>query len=119
MKLRHKVPSAVLRSRPEPISERYEAEIERALRRAEKAWRQSERRAQKAEKRQEQKPTAANQRAYELVLAEAERLREEFEHLDRIMRQAPVPSAGNARHRAGQDDRLEYGLSGKSRRGKQ
>lgn len=112
MKLQHKV--HLRRSPdPEPISQRYQAEIDRSVRRAERAWRAAERRRAKAEKRATQEPTPVNVQALELVRAEAERLWLEFEELDRLMRGAPVPAAnrgaGQVRHRTGRDDRLQGG----------
>lgn len=119
MKLQHKV--HLRRSPdPEPISERYQAEIDRSVRRAEKAWRAVERRRVKAEKRASKEPTPGNVQALELVRAEAERLWREFEELDRLMRGAPVPSAnrgsGQVRHRTGRDDRLHGGTDDAKRR---
>lgn len=113
MKIQHKVPIS-LRLAPEANSERYQAEIDRAVHRAEKAWRQAERRRAHAEKRTQRAPTAENRQAYDLVRAEAERLWAEFEEVDRLMRQAPVSGvhagAGQVRHRTGCDDNLQLGI---------
>lgn len=119
MKIQHKIPIA-LKAKAEPISERYQAELDNARTRAERVWRQADRRRQRAEQHAAHQPTSANKLAHELVCAEAERLWAEFEELDRLMRQAPVSSvhsgAGQIRHRTGRDDNLQLGVHKRPRK---
>lgn len=120
MKIRHKVNVSRLKPKQEPISERYEAEIERALQRAEKACRRADRRRLRAEREYGQQPTPSKRQVWEAVCAEVERLWAEFEELDRLVRSAPVSSshagAGQTRHRSGRDDHLEQGVYKRPRR---
>lgn len=113
-RLSHRVPSEAFRSRPDEISERYQTEIDGSVARAERAWRKAQRRAERAEERYRKQPTVSRRELMVRVRAEAVRLRTEFEDLERLMKQVPVPAAnrgnGQVRQRTGRDDHLELGV---------
>ncbi|GHJ21662.1 hypothetical protein [Streptomyces albus] len=114
MKRHHKInhgwcpPSRDLRT-PDAMSPRYEAELETARRKAERAWRQARKVAERAEQRAAQRPTpttlADRDRARCLLLQRLDELR----RIEELMHCAPVSKQAKLAQRTGRQERLEIG----------
>jgi hypothetical protein len=102
----------------DPLSERYEAELDSARRRAEKAWRKAQKDVERAERRAAQRPDpetiAAREEARRLVLQRLDELRE----IEELMR-TPTHGATKAVHRTGREERLEVGVYAKPKKKRQ
>lgn len=97
MKMRHRVPNRP--PRPEPISERYQAEVdhataklERAYMRAQKRLEVAERRAHRVEVRAKPKP-----KDIEVAWAEVELRRQELAEIQKLMQPAGAPAKNRGR----------------------
>ena len=102
----------------DPTSERYEAELETARRRADKAWRKAQQDATRAERRAAKHTTpeniAARDEARRLVLQRLDELRE----IEELMH-TPTHSPTKAVHRSGREERLEVGVLKRSKKKRQ
>lgn len=108
MKLRHKINHGWQRP-SDPVSDRYQRQIDASLRKAEKAWRKAQKAVERAERVASQRPTpetiAARDEARRLVLQRLDELRE----IEELMR-TPTHAPATAVHRTGRQDRLEVGV---------
>lgn len=108
MKLKHKINHGWQRP-PEPVSDRYQREIDASLRKAERAWRRAQKALERAERKAAQQPSpetiAARDEARRLALQRLDELRQ----IEEIMR-TPTYAPTTAVHRTGRDDRLEVGV---------
>lgn len=117
MKLKHKINHGWQRP-SEPVTDRYQREIDASLRKAEKAWRQAQKAAERAERRAAQQPSpeamASRDEARRLVLQRLDELRliEELMH-------TPTHAPTAAVHRTGRQDRLEVGSYEKPKKKRQ
>jgi len=89
MKLHHKINHGWERP-SEPISDRYQAEIDASMRKAEKAWRKAQKAAERAERIAERKPEPATITARDNARAEMVRRYDELRRIEALMQQAPA-----------------------------
>lgn len=107
MKRHHKVNHGWERPN-EPISDRYQSELDTALRKAERAHRKAQQNVERAERLAAKRPTpetiAARDEARRLVLARLDELRQ----IELLMRTSTYATPA-AVHRTGREERLEVG----------
>ncbi|MER7053459.1 hypothetical protein [Streptomyces sp. NPDC000351] len=117
MKLKHKINHGWQRP-SEPVTDRYQREVDASLRKAEKAWRKAQKAAERAERTAASHPNpesiAARDEARRVVLQRLDELRE----IEELMH-TPTHAPASAVHRTGRQDRLEVGLYVKPKKKRQ
>ncbi|MER5843188.1 hypothetical protein ABT099_23410 [Streptomyces prasinus] len=117
MKLKHKINHGWQRP-SEPVTDRYQREVDASLRKAEKAWRRAQKAVERAERQAAQHPSpeaiAARGEARRLVLQRLDELRQ----IEELMH-TPTYAPTAVLHRTGRDDRLEVGTYVKPKKKRQ